>query len=118
MKLDLPYPPSANKYWRRVGNKTLLSKAARQYKQAVYALCLGAGVRPGRGRLAVEVLVSPPDRRKRDLDNLLKAVLDSLNGLAWDDDSQIDELRLARRPGVLPGGGVTVTWGEVRRGRA
>lgn len=43
------------------------------------------------------LLVCVPDKRKRDLDNVAKATLDALQhaGL-YDDDSQIDELRIVR----------------------
>jgi Holliday junction resolvase RusA-like endonuclease len=36
------------------------------------------------------------DKRKRDLDNYLKILLDSMNGLVWKDDSQIQELTLRK----------------------
>jgi Holliday junction resolvase RusA-like endonuclease len=46
-------------------------------------------------RVVVEVYV--PDRRKRDLDNLHKGILDSLTHAGvWGDDSQIDDLRIYR----------------------
>jgi len=49
------------------------------------------------GRLSVRIEAYPPDKRKRDLDNLPKAPLDALtiSGL-WKDDSQIDELHIVR----------------------
>jgi crossover junction endodeoxyribonuclease RusA len=51
------------------------------------------------GRLAVEIEAHVPDKRKRDLDNLFKAVLDSLTHAGvWADDSQIDALRIVRKP--------------------
>ena len=48
--------------------------------------------------------VFPPDRRRRDLDNLLKSVQDSLaqTGL-YEDDSQIDLLLVRRREVKKPG---------------
>lgn len=36
------------------------------------------------------------DKRKRDLDNQNKLILDALTGLLYEDDSQIDELTLRR----------------------
>ncbi len=49
------------------------------------------------GRLRVEIEAYPPDRRKRDLDNILKSLLDALTYAGiWEDDSQIDDLRIYR----------------------
>lgn len=44
----------------------------------------------------VELWVRFPDRRRRDVDNVAKAVLDSANGVLWDDDSQVVELSIRR----------------------
>ena len=43
------------------------------------------------GPLAVEITLFWGDRRKRDIDNI-KILLDSLTGIVWDDDSQIEDL--------------------------
>ena len=51
-------------------------------------------------RYVVSVCFMFDDKRKRDLDNLLKAVTDAMNGIVYDDDSQIDELRVKRLPGT------------------
>jgi len=51
-----------------------------------------------------------PKTTKPDLDNLVKGVLDSLNGLAYHDDSQVSELHITKchaAEGQVPG--VTVT---------
>lgn len=56
------------------------------------------------GRLAIEILAIPPDRRARDLDNILKSLLDSLvHAGVVQDDSQFDAIAIARRPPEKPG---------------
>lgn len=96
MELSLPYPPSINHYWRRVGAKTLISKQGRLYREAVKVMLFGC--RPLDMRLAVEIDLHPPDRRRRDIDNAIKATLDALqHGGAFLDDSQIDRLLVERR---------------------
>lgn len=102
--LTLPWPPSLNKHWRNVNGRTLISAAGRQYRVNVMAAVIAAGAGHVVGRLAVEVEARPPDRRTRDLDNLLKGLLDAAGqaGL-FADDSQIDDLRI-RRGEVVEGG--------------
>lgn len=98
--LTLPWPPSFNHYWRHVGRRVLISAAGRDYRKAVQVASIFAGVRrqpPSLDRLAVRITAYPPDRRHRDLDNLLKAPLDALTHAGWwRDDSQIDELQITR----------------------
>jgi Holliday junction resolvase RusA-like endonuclease len=98
VELELPYPPSVNHYWRRVGARTLISRGGRAFRQAVCSILAAAGVHPLLGPLAVEVDVHPPDRRRRDIDNVQKALLDALqHGGAYCDDSQIIRLTLEKR---------------------
>jgi Holliday junction resolvase RusA-like endonuclease len=108
MELELPYPPSVNHLWRRFRNRTVLSREGRDYRRDV-RLALAAGrVTPLLGPLAVSIDVNPPDRRRRDLDNLHKALLDALGrGGAYFDDSQIDRLTITRC-GIVRGGRVRV----------
>ena len=53
--------------------------------------------------MRVEIEVSPPDKRRRDLDNTLKAILDALQPWVYQDDSQVVELVVRRLPAVKPG---------------
>jgi len=114
MILRLPYPPSVNHYWRHYRGRTVISAEGRAYRQRVLAaLASGAngnGPRkpPSGGRIALDMDAFPPDRRRRDLDNIQKAVLDSLeHGRVYLDDSQID-LLITRRGGITPDGRIEV----------
>ena len=91
--LDLPYPPSINRYYRHVGFRTLISREGRTFRTNVCALLGGGGPRkpPAGGRIALCMDAFPPDRRKRDLDNLQKPTLDALQHAAiYEDDSHVD----------------------------
>lgn len=113
--LTLPYPPSVNTIWRRVGSKTLLSAKGRDYRAMVArsVMTQGGGSHYGpETRLSVDLLVIPPDRRRRDLDNLPKAIFDALTHAGvWADDSQIDRMTIERmEPSkAAPDGCVTLT---------
>jgi Holliday junction resolvase RusA-like endonuclease len=98
-----------NHYWRHVGSRVLISRQGRQYRQDV-AQRVQAG-RPLTGRLAVHLQVFPPDKRRRDLDNLQKPLLDALQHAGvYEDDSQIDWLSCERMP--ASGGRVIATVAE------
>lgn len=65
------------------------------------------------GRLSLCVEAYPPDRRARDLDNLLKAVQDSLQHAGvYVSDSQIDSLQVVRC-GIVKGGKIVVAVEEI-----
>jgi crossover junction endodeoxyribonuclease RusA len=94
--LVLPFPPSANRYWRSVQDRgVLLSAEARRYKEDAGMVALAAGVRPVDGPVALTVTLYRPAKRG-DLDNRIKVLLDALNGIAYRDDSQVVELHAYR----------------------
>ena len=108
LQLELPYPPSINHYWRRVGPRTLISREGRRFRRDVTAILAAMEIEPLAGPLVVEVEVFPPDNRRRDIDNVQKALLDALaHGGAYHDDSQIARLTVERRQ-VVDGGHVRV----------
>lgn len=97
MEFVLPYPPSINHYWRRVGPRTLISREGRRFRERVTAILAELRVQPLTGRLAVRVEVYPPDNRRRDIDNVQKALLDAMqHGGAYADDSQIVRLTIEK----------------------
>ncbi|MFO7897885.1 MAG: RusA family crossover junction endodeoxyribonuclease [Planctomycetota bacterium] len=106
IELELPCPPSVNHYYRHVGRRTLISREGRRFRDRVGRALAAAGIEPVDGRLAVRIEVYPPDRRRRDIDNVQKALLDALeHGGAYHDDSQIVTL-LAEKRGPVSGGRV------------
>ena len=102
----LPYPPSVNHMYRRSGNRVVLSPEVRAWRdKAHWYLRLAGIVAPLEGPVAVTVIAYRP-RRRGDIDNLAKAVLDALNGFAFGDDGQVVLLTMsryddARNPRVL-----------------
>jgi len=104
MKFVLPYPPSINHYYRIHGSRTLISREGRAFRKNVLALLGGGRTPPFDGRLAVALDAFPPDRRRRDIDNLQKSVADSLQHAGiYHDDNQIDVLLTQRREVELGG---------------
>lgn len=100
----LPLPPSVNSYWRTWRGRMLISEKGRAYRATVQAECLGYEGFAADKRLAVSVIFNPPDRRRRDIDNICKALLDSLTHAGvYADDSQIDRLTIERGPIVEDG---------------
>lgn len=83
----------------------MISEGGRKYRTAVAEQVATQQAAHGiKQRVTVEIEVIEPDRRKRDIDNLLKATLDSLTHAGvWEDDGQIDDLRIWRTPGRLGG---------------
>lgn len=114
LEFNLPWPPTMNTYWRSVivtrrrrrVVQVLISAAGRTYRSEAIAAVLKQLRRPPRlaGRLRVEIVAMPPDRRVRDLDNLLKGSLDALTHAGvWTDDGALDRIEIAR--GAVTKGG-------------
>jgi len=100
MKLDavLPWPPSVNHYWEKNHKGMHLGKAAQDFKtEAGFLLVRARPVGwPLGERYSLRLYCFPPDKRKRDLDNILKGIMDAGNKIVYGDDEQIDQLSVAR----------------------
>lgn len=98
MKLVLPVPPSSNRYWRldKRNGHLYPSEEAKRYKHGLKLRALTEGLRkPLAGPVVASVVVYRA-RRAGDLDNSLKVLLDALNGVAFEDDSQVIEIHARR----------------------
>lgn len=117
--LKLPYPISTNRYWRNYRGKTTLSEEAKLYKRDVWYSAVKADVRMAKGNVSLIIDLHPRTTKDGDAskvcidtDNGLKVVIDALQGIAYENDKQIVEIR-AKRANPIPGGGVTVSWAEI-----
>lgn len=109
MKLILPYPVSANRYWRSVvvqrrdGPKkpravTFVSEEAKAYKEECAWRAKSAGCRaPISGLVELRIALVPKNRVCMDLDNALKVTIDALKGIVYGDDSQVFKITAERR---------------------
>ena len=100
VKLVLPYPVSANRYWRtfsyfdKVTRKprsvTAPSDEAKAFKEECGWRAKAAGVRvPFAGLVELHVRLVPENKVCMDLDNALKVAIDALKGVVYEDDDQV-----------------------------
>ena len=85
----------------------VITAKGKAYRKAVRAVAVESGFVPDsagatprtlRGPLSVRVELYPADNRRRDIDNPLKALLDSLTFAGvWEDDSQIVHLLVEKK---------------------
>lgn len=119
--LTLAYPPTVNHYWKAYaatdGVRFHICDAGKTFRKLVGQQVMlartqarAAGITfPIKGPLFVCAFVFPPDRRPRDLDNILKPLCDSLEHAGViENDKDIDVL-LVKRCSRHPGGRVDVS---------
>jgi len=104
-EFELPWPPSVNHYYRHVGAKVLISRDGRRYRENIVSRMAEQGAAPYEDDVELEVDAYPPDRRRRDVDNLLKCLLDSFtHGGLYRDDSQVRKITITKREPMPPNG--------------
>lgn len=121
IRITLPYPLSANRYWQSFVPKGAtraivhLSTEAKAFKKAVVQAAFAAGIKdPIAGRVGVAIRLyphRPQDWQTRmrklgaawddsvqciDLDNASKVLIDALKGAAFEDDRWVRALVLER----------------------
>lgn len=119
LKFTLPYPPSVNTYWRHAvtrGEKkrsiVYLSEKGREYRVAVACLIGNLLDEPIDEPIRLNLDVFLPDRRKRDIDNILKSLLDSMEHAGvYRDDELITTLKVNKVAILKPGSvAITIFW--------
>jgi crossover junction endodeoxyribonuclease RusA len=110
LTFEMPYPPSINHYYIRSERGVILGERGRAYRDEVYYLLhKHRNAFTSEQRLAVTIHIFAPDNRCRDIDNLAKGILDSLqHAKIFPDDNQIDKLCLVRCNPIK--GGKLMVW--------
>jgi crossover junction endodeoxyribonuclease RusA len=112
IEIDLPWPPSVNHYYKPAGyGKRVLTSEARRFRDEVVLLVrthCDRELMPIVGPICLDLVFHAPDKKRRDLDNLLKATQDALQAACvYCDDSQIHKLGLVW--GVVGRNGISAT---------
>lgn len=96
--LILPFPPTVNNYYVKTQRGVFISQKGRFYRKNVSDSVIEQLPEVHiEEKIHLSVILYPPDNRKRDLDNYMKAMLDALTQCGfWTDDSLIDQLIIYR----------------------
>jgi len=107
IELTLPDPPSVNSTWRDVNGRVILSKRYRDWiLEAGRAVAAQLPAQAPLKHYRLWIDATPPDRRARDLDNLIKPTSDLLKraGVIEDDSKARAIIAMwAVEPPVKPG---------------
>lgn len=99
--LTLPLAPSVNHAYRSaiIGGKSrrVATAKVKEYKADVAVKARMQRARLLDGEVSLSLAVYFPDRRRRDLSNVVKVCEDSLTGICYRDDSQIHHMELVKR---------------------
>ena len=89
---------SVNKYYRSWQGKVLISKDGREFKRQV-DLLLNNYIKVY-GKIKLTIILYFKDKRKRDLDNYNKVLIDCLKNKLFEDDDQIYQLYMEKHIGA------------------
>lgn len=96
-KYKLPFKPdTVNSHWIITRRGKALSKEGKQFRKDVQNYIKLYKIYRFVGDIKVRIKLFFKDKRKRDVDNYLKGILDSFNGILWNDDSQIYCLQVTK----------------------
>lgn len=93
IRYDLPYPPSVNGLFFNAAKGRVKTDAYKAWRRDAGNLILVQGRRRIHGFVSLSVALVRPDKRRRDLDNALKPLLDLLVEMQIiDDDSLVQRI--------------------------
>lgn len=88
--LELPFPPSVNGIWRGgKGGRHFLSPKYKAWKQAAGLLARAQSKASIKGPFCVSLTAVRPDKRRRDIDNIIKPAVDLLVACGFVEDDSL-----------------------------
>jgi Holliday junction resolvase RusA-like endonuclease len=96
--LHLPIPPSVNAIYRRGMTSVYKTQAAKDYADEVWVASYAAGIQAPSNHPVVLVIHFYPANPRFDLDNILKVLLDSLEGQVYTNDNQVMQIHATKHP--------------------
>lgn len=97
--ITTPFPPSVNNYYVKTRNGVFISKRGKQFRKELEKSISEQipNLNEITDRIKVGIILYPPDKRDRDVDNYNKSLLDALTHAGiWNDDKLIDQLPIYR----------------------
>ena len=117
INLRLPYPPSVNHYYVRTNKGMAIKPEGKWYREQVgFLVAIARLPRKFLGNEKVQVTIHAftPDRIPRDVDNILKCLLDALTDAhVWGNDKQVYDLHITKDYDTKKKGYVEVTVSEI-----
>jgi crossover junction endodeoxyribonuclease RusA len=113
----LPYPVPNNRYYRNYQGRTIKSPEARKWSAEATATARAhVDHEPIEGPLSVVLILHPRQNKdgsasatRLDIDAIAKGALDTMQGIIYNDDKQVETLCLDIGPPVI-GGGLTMLY--------
>lgn len=119
VELIIPYEPFGKQRPRFGGGRTYTPTATRDYEKTVALTYLDGHFGKFGGAVRIDILavhavpksyskrktaetMNRPWQGKPDCDNIAKAILDGLNGVAFEDDRQVTALTVVKQYGYKP----------------
>ena len=113
IRFEIPGEPVSKARPRHGKGNTYTPKKTKDYERLVRLSYLNAGGQLHEGAVSVTIavwyqvtkswskkkkaeMIGKPHTYRPDLDNVIKSVLDGLNGTAWEDDAQVSKIRAGK----------------------
>lgn len=107
--VNLPWPPSVNRLWRYKGKQVYRDPKYVAWIREAGWVIKSQKLKKISGPFRAEIVLTPPDKRKRDLDNIIKATLDLFQTMEIIENDQLCHHLIVRYDFAATSGSCCVT---------